>query len=309
MLCNNLIANPIFLNVLFGIIACMKTRIKKFLIIMFFIISLGCCSVFAETSVQNQLTKIENEIWGFSYDSENDLERIERIEKQIFGIPNPKITPDKRIEKITKSLGMETYEEAKSSLSDLYVPEKTGEGVEYPQIDRLESILLGSVYKNENIYIRLERLEKKVFGAKQEGDLSQRTEALKMHANASITENSSGGNGYKPQPYFDGYSPSNQYSYSSDNADVKLQLAAIENMIFATDFSQEPIQLRLSRLENKIFQRNFVDDDDNTRISRIQAAATANKTAKYYDNNKFQKFAATGLQAASFLLMILAFIL
>ena len=35
----------------------------------------------------------------------------------------------------------------------------------------------------------------------------------------------------------------------------------------------------------------------------------AKKTAKYYDNNKFQKFAATGMQLGSIVLMILALLL
>ena len=111
-----------------------------------------------------------------------------------------------------------------------------------------------------------------------------------------------GENNYSVEEYFQ---PNKTY----DTADVKLQLAAIENMIFSTDFSNEPIPLRLNRLENKIFQRDFSEDTEQTRISRLQAAATANRTAKYYDNNKFQKFATTGMQAASFLLMLLAFIL
>ncbi len=274
---------------------------EKLLIILILSLFINGECVYSITPVQSQLTKIENELWGFSYDKENDAQRIERIEKQIFGIPNPKLTPDKRVEKITKSLGLETYEEAKSSLNDLYVQQEAGEGVEYPQIDALEKTILGKTYAKENIYVRLERLEKKAFGAKQDGELAQRTDALNRYASINLSQNN-------PQDLYD-KAPKGYDSFYSDNSDVKLQLAAIENMVFGMDFSQEPVQLRLSRLENKIFQRNFSDDEDLTRISRIQAAATANKTAKYYDNNKFQKFAATGLQAASLLLMILAFIL
>ncbi len=266
----------------------------------------------SQTPLQAQLTKIENEVWGFSYEKEDDITRIERIEKQIFGVPNPKIGTDKRVDKITKSLGLETQQEAKSSLADLYIPEKSDSSVEYPQVDRLEGILLGSVYKNENIYTRLERLEKKVFGAKQEGDLAQRTEALNRHASISMPEaetEQTATKGYQTRSYYDNSYQVDPNSYRGGTDDIKLQLAALENMIFATDFSQEPIPLRLSRLENKIFQRNFADDADSARILRIRAATSASKTAKFYDNNKFQKFASSGIQAATFLLMILAFIL
>ena len=198
---------------------------------------------------------------------------------------------------------IETLEEAKSSLSDLYVGEKAGPNVQYPQIDALEGELLGSVYKTDDINVRLERLEKKVFGAKQEGDLSIRTDNLKRHTQNSIASN--GSVNTVPRSAYGGFQNNGQM-YESE---IKFQLSALENAIFSTDFSQEPVPLRLVRLENKIFQRDFRDDDIQTRISRIQAAATAGKTAKYYDGNKFQKFASTGIQAASFLLMILAFIL
>lgn len=295
----HLIQNHIFLKHLFGIMTFMKAVSIKFLII-FLALFFGAFNLsFADTPVQDQLTRIEKELWGFSYSDQTDSVRLERIEKQVFGVVNLKVSTDKRIDKISKSLGIETYKEAKSSLSDLYAQERTGEGVQYPQIDRLESALLGATYKNENIYKRLERLEKKVFGAAQTGDLDKRTEALKSHTRVV--------DAYKKEQ--EAPNRKSDYSYNSNNEDIRIQLSVIENMVFGMDFSQEPSQLRFNRLENRVFQREFADDDDATRIARLQAAANAKKTAKYYDNNKFQKFTSTGLQAASFILMILALIL
>lgn len=284
----------------------MFRNFKNVFIIFFIAITLfvqASYPSFAATKIQEQLTRIENEVWGFSYDNETDLERTQRLEKQVFGKAESSTDIQKRIDKLTKTLGIETLEEAKSSLSDLYVGEKAGPNVQYPQIDALEGELLGSVYKTDDINVRLERLEKKVFGAKQEGDLSIRTDNLKRHTQNSIASN--GSVNTVPRSAYGGFQNNGQM-YESE---IKFQLSALENAIFSTDFSQEPVPLRLVRLENKIFQRDFRDDDIQTRISRIQAAATAGKTAKYYDGNKFQKFASTGIQAASFLLMILAFIL
>lgn len=295
----HLVQNHIFLKHLFGIITSMKATSIKFLIICF-VFLFGCFNlVLADTPIQDQLTKIEKELWGFSYSDQTDAIRLERIEKQVFGVVNLKVPTDKRIDKISKSLGIETYKEAKSSLSDLYAQERTGEGVQYPQIDQLESTLLGATYKNENIYKRLERLEKKVFGAVQSGDLDKRTEALKNHTRVADE--------YKKEQQAP--NRKSDYSYNSNDEDIRIQLSVIENMVFGMDFSQEPNPLRLNRLENRIFQRGFMDDDDATRVARLQAAANAKRTAKYYDNNKFQKFTSTGLQAASFILMILALIL
>ena len=292
----------------------MKAMFRKILILCFFAISAFFVCAYAQTPNQAQLTRIEKELWGFSYEKESDSQRLDRIEKKVFGTANPKLTADKRVDKISKSLGIETYAESKSSLSELYVGEKASPEVEYPQIDRLESVLLGATYKKENIHSRLERLEKKAFGAKQQGELSQRTEALNRYAHIATYDTEQEEREIQRQAIrqrqaqtYNQYSQPTRYSY--DQADLKLQLSAIENAAFGTDFSQEPIPTRLSRLENRIFQRNFMEDDEQTRVERLQAAATAKKTAKYYDNNRFQKYTSTGIQAASFLLMILALIL
>lgn len=271
------------------------TKYYIFILMAFFI---AVAPVSAESAFNSELTRIENEVWGLNYQNDTDDVRLDRLEKQIFGANNPKLDTNKRINKITQSLGLESLEDEKKSLSDLYIPEKAGQGAEYPIVDSLESTLLGSVYKTEDINIRLERLEKKVFGTKQTGDLSERTEALQRYASASNPSNTQSS-----------YYQSQEPNFSANSSETKLQLSALENMIYGTDFSQDPLELRLTRLEGKIFQRDFSDDDPNMRIQRIQAAATAGKTAKYYDNNKFQKFASTGMQLGTFLLMILAFIL
>lgn len=66
----------------------MFKQYKKVLIIFFIATILflnGSSSSFALSAIQEQLTRIENEVWGFSYDNESDLERTQRLEKQIFG--------------------------------------------------------------------------------------------------------------------------------------------------------------------------------------------------------------------------------
>ena len=85
--------------------------------------------------------------------------------------------------------------------------------------------------------------------------------------------------------------------------------AGLENSLFGQTFSYDPMAVRLNRLERRIFQRDFASDDEYSRVARLQAASTAKKTAKYYDNNKFQKFASTGMQLGTFVLMILALLL
>ena len=99
------------------------------------------------------------------------------------------------------------------------------------------------------------------------------------------------------------------YNYGYGGSDASLQIAGLENSLFGQTYSYDPMAVRLNRLERRIFQRDFASDDGYSRIERLHAASKAKKTAKYYDNNKFQKFAATGMQLGTFVLMILALLL
>lgn len=260
-------------------------------------------------SVANHLSKIENDLWGFDYKSENESNRLSRIEKNVFGQVNANDTIEKRIEKINAALGIESQKEALSSAGELMQEEV--EGVKYPQIDQLELKLFSKVYDKENIYKRIERLEKKIFGSTQEGDLASRTDKLKGYLNIDTTPKTvytkPDNYGIKPPSQSDYYGAYDQYS--SYDSDINIQISGLENSLFGKTFSQDPLGLRLNRLERKIFQRDFSSDDDIMRMQRLQAAASAKKTAKYYDMNKAQKFTSTGLQIGTLILMILAMIL
>ncbi len=256
----------------------------------------------------SHLSKIENDLWGFEYSNDTESDRISRIEKNVFGQANTSDTIEKRIEKINNALGIESQKEAQSSAGELMQEEV--DGVSYPQVDQLELKLFSKVYDKENIYKRLERLEKKIFGSPQEGDLASRTDKLKGYLNIDTTPKTVYSREDTMQSYqnpsraYDGYN-----EYDSYNSDMGIQISGLENSLFGKTFSQDPIGLRLNRLERKIFQRDFSTDDDLLRMQRLQAAASAKRTAKYYDMNKAQKFTSTGLQIGTLILMILAMIL
>ncbi len=290
----------------------MKKYICKFIITasIFSLCAFGAQG-FAATvmSVANHLSKIENDLWGFDYRSENESERLSRIEKNVFGRVNTNDTIEKRIEKINTALGIESQKETLSSAGELMQEEV--EGVKYPQIDQLELKLFSKVYDKENIYKRIERLEKKIFGSTQDGDLASRTDKLKGYLNIDTTPRTvytqQDNYGFMPQSRSDYYGAYDEYN--SYDQDIGIQISGLENSLFGKTFSQDPLGLRLNRLERKIFQRDFSSDDDIMRMQRLQAAASAKKTAKYYDMNKAQKFTSTGLQIGTLILMILAMIL
>ncbi len=319
---------------------CIKIVIVSFSLLLF--LGLGINFAQAEESIGEQLTKIETSLWDLNYQNETNEVRLKRIENEVFGTADSKGSIQDRINKLNTTLGLESLAEAKAPISELYKDEDSG--VNYPVVDMLEMQLLGQNYKKENIYKRLERLEGKVFGNAQKGDLAQRTDNLK--AKIAVTRPSSSLPNYQTGEYYhpngltgqdareysfqdefteddviaksrsdaqkrnrkaqnDNYS----YDYGYGGSDVSLQIAGLENSLFGQTYSYDPMAVRLNRLERRIFQRDFASDDEYARISRLQAASTAKKTAKYYDNNKFQKFASTGMQLGTFVLMILALLL
>ena len=285
----------------------MKKILGSLIILAFTaLLPLNCSSVFSNTLTNEaQLSKIETSLWGFDYSSKTNAERLDRIEKNVFGTTTPNEKIELRIEKINKTLGFETASEALKSAGELAQNEV--EGVSYPQIDALETRLYKKTYEGENIYKRIERLEKKIFGTTQDGDLASRTDKLKdfLRIEASRSANADPYTYSQQENTYNNYDP-NTGTYGSD---IYIQLSGLEQSLFGKTYSQDPTGLRINRLERKIFQRDFSQDGDETRLQRLQAAASAKKTAKFYEMNKAQKFASTGLQVGSIILMILALLL
>jgi len=282
--------------------------INKFILSIFFIF-LGCNIVFGaiDGSVA-QISKIENSIWGFEYSKDNTAKRLSRIEKNVFGETFGQLSPEQRIKKLNEAMGFESFEDSVKT-PEIMETLKEAEDINYPQIDALEYQLFSSTYEKENIYTRLERLEKKIFGSKQEGNLSMRTDRLKAYIKKDMIMSDNSHYVQKP------YNPTTdveEYMGSQkkyENSDVFIQLSGLETTLFNKTYSQDPVGLRLNRLERKIFQRDFSSDDEYLRLQRLQAAANAKQTAKLYEANKIQKYTSTGIQLGSIILMILALIL
>ena len=276
----------------------------KYLILILLLIS-GFC--FAQVSeITSQISKMENSIWGFTYEKEDISKRLSRIEKNVFGNTNQGMSKEERIKKLNEVLGYETQEDKINLAEGKF--EKEADDVSYPQIDKLEYQTFQQTYEKENIYKRLERLEKKIFGAKQDGTLSLRTDRLKAYVQRDVIVQNP--KYYTKKPYKT-TEDIEQYmdSQAGFEPDVHIQIAGLETALFNKTYSHDPVGLRLNRLERKIFQRDFSSDDEMLRIQRLQAAANAQQTAKLYEANKFQKYASTGIQLGSILLMILALIL
>lgn len=277
--------------------------IKLFIIFLFLNFSVA---VFASADVA-QISKMEQVIWGFEYSKDDVSKRLSRIENNVLGVVNSKLSTQQRIKKLNEAIGLESYED---SLKQAYELDSTEvAGVNYPQIDSLEYQMFLTTYEKENIYKRLERLEKKLFGSTQDGNLASRTDRLKAYLRQDTVAQNPNYHIERPYSQTQDIEPYMGSQNKYENSDMYIQLAGLETILFSKTYSQDPVGLRLNRLERKIFQRDFSSDDDYLRIQRLQAAANAQQTAKIYEANKIQKITSTGMQLGSLLLMILALIL
>lgn len=275
---------------------------------IFFILLFSFCAIsYGANNTALELGKMEKSIWGFEYNKDDVSKRLSRIENNVFGSVNSKNSTEQRIKKLNEAMGFESYEDSQKQAYDIVQEEIAG--INYPQIDQLEYQLFFATYEKENIYKRLERLEKKIFGSTQDGSLALRTDKLKAYIKQDTVAKNP--NYHIERPY-NTTSDVEEYMGSQskyENSDMYIQLAGLETTLFSKTYSQDPVGLRLNRLERKIFQRDFSSDDDALRIQRLQAAANASQTAKLYEANKIQKYTSTGMQIGSIILMILALIL
>ncbi len=282
--------------------------ISRNLIIFITILFLSVDFCFGVQSPVNlQISKIENSIWGFEYAKDDTQKRISRIENNVFGTTYSKLSVEQRIKKLNEAMGFESYEDSVKPAYEINSDEVAG--INYPQIDTLEYQLFNSTYEKENIYKRLERLEKKIFGSPQEGDLASRTDRLKAYVRKDVVAQNPSYHVEQPYSTTKDIEPYMGSQNKYENSDMHIQLSGLETLLFSKTYSQDPVGLRLNRLERKIFQRDFSSDDDYLRMQRLQAAANAQQTARLYEANKIQKFTSTGLQIGSIILMILALIL
>ena len=290
---------------------------KKYIIILLLLFMTNI-EMYAQVSIQDKITAIENTLFGYDYKGESEEKRVERIEKNIYGQSK---TGDlnKRVENIKNDSGLTirnqnstnntTYSKQNTNMNNNVLSDlKEDSTVEYLIVDKMEEEIFKTTYKNENIYSRLNRLEKSIFNKTSTEDLNSRVDKL-----ASVikpkTKNRIQQNNYEySSDDLNNYYNNNGFEPVNDES-MPFQLAALEEDLLRNAYMNENISNRLSRLEQKLFNRTFVSDSDVTRLQRIMVAYDAKKNSYKYENNKKMQNMATMSQIGGILLMILAILL
>lgn len=296
----------------------MKNNMKK-IILTILIMIFAQMFAFGQVTTADTLKAVENNLFGYDYPTDTDAARLDRIEMQLYG---SKRTGDvkTRLENIKNDTGISVSDSAKASQKQKNnnagqvnkLPEqpkkeqpnlsvKEDASVDYPIVDKMETIVFNTTYKKDNIYVRLDRLEEKVFSKKSNADLNTRVDRLASAINPARNSNHMRQDTYNPDIA--------QNTGNLRNSDITFQMAALEQEILNSDYNNENMARRLSRLEQKLFGRTFVNDSDADRMQRIIAAYEAQKQNYSYEKNRRMQNAAAMSQIGGILLILLSILL
>lgn len=309
---------------------------KKFVIVLLLIFSVN---LYAHAgSYTPTLGKIENVLYGFQYDGEDDSSRLARIEKSVYGKSSSGDVGN-RIAKLKNDLSADLMGQEITPREDTFRDESddwveeipiADANIQYPAVDELEKQVFNTTYTDKEIKERLSALEQKTFGQTFNDDLASRTERLKAELKPnSFMDNAiaqSSNDFYNDEVitldrnyHLDRYESPNQFDYDAYNAAhpkknslfpvKKANITTVENAVLNQSFKGDTMEKRLSRLEYAMFGTNFAQDDNQTRAERIASAYRAHKSSSRYDSNKFSQNLATAVQIGTLILMVLACIL
>lgn len=291
---------------------------KKFVlyisvIICLFLTGLSTPCLSAQNTQNAEISKIENDIYGFDYINDGLTRRVERLEKTIYGKPSSGDL-SKRIKKLVtditaEQIGLEIPPTEDTFNTEDEVADNT---VNYPIVDEIEMKLFNKTYKDRDFHTRIVTIERKLFNKIYDvDDYQTRMDRIKAEImpESLITDN-------------------NHYNNYDDNAIDSSELSGIKNNRFSGrmpfgqynytrpytnygDFKQpqKDIEEELAELEYDAFGTEFSNESTRSRIKRLKSANKAKKSSHKYDSQKFQQRMSTAMEIGAMILMILAMVL
>jgi len=287
-------------------------------IIILFLFSLFPLKSFSANNTQNvEISKIENELYGFDYIKDDLQTRVSRLEESIYGKASSgdinsrlkkiasDIISDKIGEQITPS--EDTFEEAEQIADS---------SVNYPVLDEIEQKVFNQTYKNRDFHTRIVTLERKLFGKIYDvEDYSTRMDRIKAEVvperlarekvfgydntdNALNSIDLSGLNANR----FGGRMPYGQQNYTRPYANYG-------DFTGGATPAPENLEDELAQLEYDTFGTEFSNEDTKTRIKRLNSAHKAQKSSSRYDSQRFNQRMSSFMEIGAMLLMILAMVL
>ena len=303
----------------------MKQNRLKILFVLIMIISVNSQG-FAVTPAQN-LALIENHIFGYESANLSEQERLNNIEKFVYGATQNNSVQD-RLANLNSDLGVDVNSNSSTTYAGEsdghnyqdYANEPTDSTAQYPVVDNIEEAILQQTYKTENIYKRLDRLEKKVYGKVSTGSLSERVEKLSTLVSPITPKQQSYDDYMANNDEYNYFSPAtngNPMSMSGSNyipetlpsAAKSEVLLSLEQNILGKTYTADSTSRRLSRLEKRMLNKDFASEPDEFRIERLATVANAQQSSQTFGESKLMQHLSTGIQIGGMILMFLAMIL
>lgn len=284
------------------------------LTILFYLISYYPLETYAASTQSAEISKIENDLYGFDYINDELKNRVARLEKTIYGQASSGDL-SKRIKKLAnditaEQIGLEIPPSEDTFREDEVVADSN---VNYPIVDEIEMKLFNQTYKNRDFHTRIVTIERKLFGKIYDiEDYSTRMDRIKAEV--------------MPQSL-----AKERDSYYDDNALSSSDLSGLNSSRFSAmpygqsnytrpyanygDFTggafptPQNLEDELAQLEYNTFGTEFSHEDTKKRLRRLNSVNKAKKSSTRYDSNKFQQRMSTAMEIGAMLLMILAMVL
>ena len=251
--------------------------------------------------LKSKIDLIEKETNTYSGENIPIENRIRNAELYVFG-SSKSGDLNTRVNNLSVVLGLPVNTDSKDEV--IYEIENDIRA-NYPSVDKIENQIFGRTYEKENIYMRLERLEKKLFGKVSSKSLQERVLILQDNVPHEKIIQKISPHSHNNNQYDYDYGEYNYYSSKTESPEVSI----MEKKLFGKNFENEQMSKRLSRLENKLFGKSFDSQSDSVRTERLKSVYKAAKSGTEYKVNKFAKYAIAGAQIGGILLFILAMIL
>ena len=251
---------------------------QKIFLILFFLILCFSAPVYAMSQTE-YVSALENRLFGVTYDNQNINNRIDRIEKQIYDNVYAG-TPEERLSKIDKIYPQSDFEyqpqtSNEYSYGDEYYEEAPAQADynNYPIVSKIEQTIYQKDYSGEDIYKRLSRLEKELYGQEKTNlSLQERVENLKSVLPKK--ERRMAGNRFEFSGFGFGSNSSDGSYYDSGSA-----ISELEKGTFRKTFEFDDTDKRLNRLEHYYFGQTSEGQSDDDRITRLASVLMSEKNS------------------------------
>mgnify|MGYP006988880609 CR=1 FL=1 len=298
----------------------MKAKILNIVMIILLSFTIGFNPIYANDS--DILKRIENDIYGFDYSNDTNQNRVNRLEKTIYGKVNSgKI--NERIKKLSVDTSADVIGLEIPPVKDTFLAEENeaeDSTVNYPIVDEIEQKIFGQTNKKLDFHSRIVKIEKKLFGKIYDvDDYSKRMERIKSKVMPETIAKEEIEYDYDGSYYND--KMLNSMDLASNSKRFKMPFGqrnytrpytnygSFSGVDDAISRNRDNLSDDLSQMEYDMFGTEFSNEDTQSMIKRLNSVNKAKKSSRKYDSQKFAQHMSTAMEIGAMILMILAMVL